>query len=410
MSWVEKIKTGLTITCGDGKQYTPNWMNAKKAIEYNVSEFDFPNIPGTLIKRELVRGRKYSIRLFFQGDDHLDVSEAFEMSARDSRPMILKHPFYGRLVVQPLGFDFDNSQYNITEITGTVVETILEDYPTAVIDPKEEIKNNSITTNGALALSAYSEIQAKGVKPATITRQKSLLEKINAANEKIININSDTEEYYNVYNKAYASIDAISLTPAVTVSLIQSVITAPVEFSTGVTSKLNTLSNNLQSMIDSLVNVLLIDKYMFEANAGTVITAMCQASAAPTDTDYANRDDVLLIIDQLLTAFNTYIDQLDSLQTGNGGAPDSYIPNAEALQGLSNLVNFTLSELFNIAESSKQQRSIILEYDSNWILLAHRFYGLKTDDSTITELMEQNTVGPAEVLQVMKNRKVVYYV
>ena len=30
MSWIDKIKTELIITCGDGKQYKPQWINAVK--------------------------------------------------------------------------------------------------------------------------------------------------------------------------------------------------------------------------------------------------------------------------------------------------------------------------------------------------------------------------------------------
>lgn len=46
MSWIDKIKTELIITCGDGKQYKPQWINAVKTKDYNVAEFEFPEVSG----------------------------------------------------------------------------------------------------------------------------------------------------------------------------------------------------------------------------------------------------------------------------------------------------------------------------------------------------------------------------
>jgi ABC-type Na+ transport system ATPase subunit NatA len=54
--------------------------------------------------------------------------------------------------------------------------------------------------------------------------------------------------------------------------------------------------------------------------------------------------------------------------------------------------------------------SIVLEYDSNWIVLAHRFYGLQSDDSTLTKLIHENGAGLTTMLKVPKNSLIKYYV
>jgi len=74
------------------------------------------------------------------------------------------------------------------------------------------------------------------------------------------------------------------------------------------------------------------------------------------------------------------------------------------------LLNYTLSNLFNIALNAKQERNQILTEDSNWILLTHKFYGLDAEDANIVQLMEQNKAGLSSVLQVEKNTRVYYYV
>jgi hypothetical protein len=79
------------------------------------------------------------------------------------------------------------------------------------------------------------------------------------------------------------------------------------------------------------------------------------------------------------------------------------------LIALNSLINFTVSNLFSIALKAKQERSIVLDKDSNWVLLTHRLYGIDKADKNIEELMKSNDVGLNEILQVKKGRRVVYY-
>ncbi len=109
MSWIEKIKNGIIITCGDGVSYQPNWLNATKLLEWNVAMYEFPELDGTLVKKSKKLGTKYNLELFFQGENHLDDSSAFEKSANDPKPWKIIHPFYGTLNVQAPSFTVDNT-------------------------------------------------------------------------------------------------------------------------------------------------------------------------------------------------------------------------------------------------------------------------------------------------------------
>ena len=101
---------------------------------------------------------------------------------------------------------------------------------------------------------------------------------------------------------------------------------------------------------------------------------------------------------------------LDVIQTDDSDELDSYVPDNQAMQLISSLVNFTLSNLFIIALNAKQERSIVLEADSNLINLAHRFYSLDLDDENIDELILNNNIGINEHLLVKKGRIIRYYV
>lgn len=409
MSWLDKIQTQLTITTGDGRTYTPQWMNAAKAVEYNTAEFEFVGVRGTLVKRGQERGARYSIQIYFTGETHLDTAEAFRESASDPRSWTVEHPFYGQLTVQPISLEFDNTRYNTTEIRGTIVETITEDFPAASVVPEDEIAEQAVATNALIAASVEQDVEREGIPSLSIVRQRALVEKVNADTAQIISDADDTDSYYNSYNEALSAVNNIAAEPLEAMQKTQTLISAPAYFAASVRSRITILASTLNSIITPTYTPNVIDKRLIEANGGTVITSMCLSAATPEADDYRNRDAVIAIVELLLGYYNSYVTYLDSLQTDNGGSPTSYIPDADGMTELSLLVNYTLGNLFNLAIDARQERTLVVEYDTNWVVLAHRLYGLQPDDSTITELMEQNNAGINDMLQVRKNRKIRYY-
>lgn len=412
MSWIDKIKTELIITCGDGKQYKPQWINAVKTKDYNVAEFEFPEVSGTLVSRKKPKGSRYDLEIIFQGENNLDLSQAFEKSADDPRAWILSHPIYDRIIVQPLSLSFDNTKYNVTTIKIPVVETITEDYPKGATVPQDKIINDTEICNETTATATAQKLTATRAKPASVNKMKKFLAKVNAGITKFTNKLADAQSYFNAFNTAFSTVDNLVSAPLAAVRTAQAAITAPVKFQASVTQRMSVLKESLVSLEVSMKNsvVNLSDKILYETLGNTIISAMCETLATPFTGDYGNRNEVIIQIDNLIANYNLYITNLDNLQTDNGGTPTSYIADADSILLLSQLLNYTLSQLFNIALNAKQERNIILEYDSNWIILAHRFYGLKSDDSTINELIKNNNAGLLENLQVRKNRTITYYI
>src|SRR5690606_10899808 len=103
-----------------------------RVLEFNSTEFDFPEVEGTLVDRQLMRGRRFDLNFVFQGEDHLDLAEQFETSCRDKRPWTIQHPIYGRITVQPSTFTLDQGRENVSLFTGQVIETLQDDFPQAV--------------------------------------------------------------------------------------------------------------------------------------------------------------------------------------------------------------------------------------------------------------------------------------
>lgn len=407
MSWIDKVQTDFLITTGDGKEYKVDWVPTSKEVDYNVAEFDFPGVAGTLVQRGQPKGARYDLEVYFQGEENIEQGLDFQQSANDPRPWTIVHPIYGSVTVQPVSLRFDNRAYNITKITGSLIETITQDNPKNTIVPADKIILDNEALNETFANSFVTDVPVPNTNDInTLTANTSSV--YNEVKKKISNT-LDAEAYFNAFNTANAFILDATAFPLECIQKVQAILNAPFQFADSVKNRVNTLVSQFNKLHNSVENLVRRgDKKIYENNAGVTIAAICSGSVMVPD--YKNRNDVVNIIDSITSVYQSYLTGLDSLQSDNGGTVDSYIPNADALIALNDLVNFTLSNLYDIALNSKQERIIFLEDDSNVILLAHRFYGLQADDSTIQQLIDNNNIGLNELLGLRKGREIIYYV
>jgi hypothetical protein len=408
MSWKERTESQLTVTTGDKKQYKPISINHSKSFEFNITQFDFVDITGSLVKRKKRKARKFPIEWYFVGEDHLDTAREFELSSEDERRWIVDHPLYGRILCEPLDLSFDNTDHNITKVTGTILETIDEDNPKSVEEPVDKIIADKATVDEAFAATFANE-----VIPNTDDKGK-LTENVNALyNEgvKSVKNNVDAEAYFNLFNTANAKITRATADPLSAINAVQAAINYPFLFADSVKNRLTVLVNQFNKLRQSIATITSRSgKKIYENNAASLISSMAATAATPQTSDYGNRNDVLNTITPINEAFDSYLTDLDALQNANGGSVDSYIPDPNSLILLNDLVNFTISNLFAIALGAKQERSILLEDDSNAIILTHRFYGLDQQDLNLNLFISQNNVGLNELLLIKKGRKIIYYV
>lgn len=444
MSWVEKIATEFIIKTGDGIDYGRVgtfpllWKNPVKEVEFNIAEFEFPELPGTLVSRGTPKGRRFPLEFYFQGDNHLDQAQRFEKSANDPRAWTVTHPYYGTIIAQPLTLNFDNSVENITKVTGVLIETIVEQNPKGSINPTDKVKTDSVVMSDK-----FSSSFANNVKPDT--RNLNVLStntsQIYKEGKKGLKFDVNAEKYFNLFNDANAKILEVTSKPLEAMRAIEAMINYPSMFVDGVKNRINIISNQfnlLRSTLSSLTRRS--DKKIYEHNGGLIVGAVVLSTVTSFDdtisqgqsdavdlqidddklndeaesdsvrVDYAHRNDAIEAIEIVLDTYSTYLEDLDDLQSDNAGELESYVPDVDAMIALNDLVNFAVSTLLDIALNSRQERSVILEEDSNAILLTHRFYGLQEDDSTLDEFIRTNNIGLNELLHIRKGRRIVYYV
>jgi len=406
MSWLEKIQTEFIIQTGDGKQFKPTWVRSTFKSEYNVASFNFPDVEGTLVKRGTVMGREFNLIIIFQGEDNIEQGLDFWESTKNRKPWVIQHPYYGQIIVQPSTLQFDNSQLNVTQITGNVLETIPEENPRSSIAPTETIKRTVEEMEDTLAESLDETPSAADVDLADINNQKFY-----KTGFPIIEIPEEFENYYNVFNAASAAITTAISTPITFMRTIVALINYPANFTLGVQIRLNQLLEQWEALTSTVENLFdTSSKKIFQAQGAANIAAMCYTAATPLSGNYSNNSQVISVITQLIETYDSYLENLDALQSENAGNPENWVPDAAILFELSNLVTLTVSNLFDIALSAKQQRSIILEKDDNIITLTHRLYGLDPDDKNMEELIINNGWGLNNILQIKKGTIVYYYI
>ncbi len=409
MSWLEKYKTEYVVTTGDGQQFYPKWFNARKAVEYNTAIYEYLEVPGSEIIRGQPKGTLYSFEIVFDGENHLTTADTFDKAAADPRPWTIAHPLYGSITVQPTALSYDNSVLSLTKIVGTVIETITEDGLRVSDNPANVIAAEVDNTNTVFAetyanttIPTASDASSLSAQTTTIYNQ----------GKKATTDAASKQNYLNLFNRVSSKITNLVNEPLEAMRTVQALINYPSQFTNNIKNRLDTFIKQYELLQNSLTGIFDRNgKKQYESTGGAIITGMAETTVTNiAASDYQNRNEVLAVAQQLFSTYELYVTDLDSLQSEDGNELESYIPDATALRTLSQLVSYTLSNLFIIAEGAKQQRTIILSEDTDVVQLAHKLYGLDQDDSTIDYLIETNSIGKNQLMLLKKQTKIVYYV
>lgn len=421
MAWIEKIKTDLSLKFGDGNTYTPKWVNATKKYESNYTEFIFKGLSGSFVDRRLPRGTRYELELYFDAtaingvsQDNLDLSDAFFKSSIyndgiKSPSITLVHPFYGQLQVQSLGWEFDNTDLNVTKISGTVIETLQEfglAYPESkpdVIQAKAQavIRTFSDTYNRVVAIPSAQDI---------LSQSQSANAVIDSETGFII-LQSDLDKLQNAYNAAngFIAMGEAAINQGInTFGYLAYLATLPATFAMTVVNRIAFLTaciNNLT--FNSLLSTT--QKLLWEEMAGLFQSSMYVSSVTGITNDYKNANDVISVADGLIAQYNAYMANLDTLQTATGGQLNSYFPDPANIQAITDIFLYTINALYDIAANSKKQYTVYLPQDSDIITVAYQYLGLQPDDSTIDAIINLNNLTLDEFITLPKGRAITYY-
>lgn len=410
MSWINDIQDKIfEIVTGDGKSYFPKWRNAVKTREYNVAQFDFIGVEGSYVDRRKAKSRRFELEFYFDGENAVDLGNNFEISARDKRKWLLKHPFYGDIYCQPLSLTQDNSQYNVSRFIVPVVETLPEGYPKYDIEFADVIVETQVSAN---------DLQAEAFASADVMDRNALqntTEYLDSVFSDMIDDENDLNTFKALVDTAVVDIGDVTASATQIIRSMQNLINYPATVMQTVKSRFNVFSEAVETLIENITGIAATsrtraEKVQFEAVVGGLITAQQIVCSTEIEGFYFTRQDVIDQQDLLLADYDSFLEVLDENQSDRADTEDAYVPDFESINEIENIVFLSVANLYTIAFEAKQERIFINDRDSNAILLSHKFYGTDTDDENLEYFIDTNNIGLNEILNIRKGREILYYV
>jgi hypothetical protein len=405
MSWKDKLENiQFTIKTGDGKEWFPLFKTGEKSKEFNTSIYDFIDVPKSLVERKQPKSSKYPLTFWFDGENHVETAEEFENSANDKRYWIITHPYYGTIKGQPISITRNDVNLNITEISIDFWESIVFDFPKSnlsvqdnTLTKKDAVLDNCAVSYSGRKVQATEDIQKN--KDATLLIAKSF-EKIQG---------DDTfSEYQNALSKALKANDKLLSDSFDAILKTQVLIDSPSDYERTVKEKISAYKSVFTSL-NTILNTV-ADKLFYESMGASTMACYCNAAVNyEFGVDYVTALEVESVASDLIQIYDSYLQLLDNASTSNYVVEVGYQPNPIVQTQLNDLILYTLSNLYNVAFESQQERIVYVEKDTNIVLLTHRYLGLASDEN-IETFRKINDIKLKELFKIKKDRKIKYYV
>lgn len=401
MSWKESINIAFKITTGDDKDYFPLLSQDNSgSMEMNSGSFEFSGVDGSLVKRKSTNGETFPLIFSFTGDDHLDVSEAFRLSAKNKKPWAIQHPKYGTRNVHPITIKWDDKRLNETVFQVSVKETIIRNYPNAL-----RSKEDSIQTLSDDAILTAAASFGLAIKEVTTEDKLVITDSIDRTYEQYKQFSTTTEDatqLENAYNEALNAVDDISAN----IDIVQAFIAIPIDYSSSVSVRIAQLVRAYDEVKSDVSNFNL--KEYFQCIAATIISAVCGVSIKPSDGDYNRRKDIDQVTGEIDDLYSDYITTLDEIKDENLSLTDAFNPDPDTVNDLEKTVNESIANLNEVIFGALIENIYEVPTDTNIILLSQLLLG-RVSDENIAELLSINDFTRDQLLQVKKGTDVTYF-
>lgn len=408
MSWLDNIEhTIFTIRTGDGKLFMPDLpINYETNKEFNTATFEFIDQPGALIVRKLVRARKFPLVFYFQGDQNIEFADDFDKSANDPRAWVVRHPQYGDITGQPVSIRRDDSKLNATEITVDFWETITTSLPVAFIATADQI----IRLQGIFHLISPVNYASKvKLKPADVSTVMSFANNLTGIVKKGLDAAHYTEFVTSV-NTMMAAVNNLILAPVDVIAAIHNVILLPSKLELSVALRIQMIGAIYQSVARLLSDASTANnKAFFETAAGIAAASLAQTITTPLDGDYLTRNDVANATANLTNMYADYLATLDASYVAIGDTANSFSASQETQTSLQDVVLQTLVNMDLVAFNAKVERLVMLDRDSNLIVLTHKYMGLDPADKNLETFRTINNLKNTFLFLVEKGTQIKYY-
>lgn len=405
MSWQDRLQNiDFKITTGDGKSFEPLWINGESSIEFNAKKYEFINVPGSRIDRKRPKGENFPLQFYFQGSDNIEQVANFIKSAKDPRPWKVQHPFYGNITGQPLKISRYDDNYNVTRIVVDFWETLTGDFPKSKVSSRDLIQSK-VTDLKTAGVTSYVSGAAPSSRDILTIKEntKDVSAKFNR-----IQTTETSIEYRNTFATSIKLVDNLIAEPGKLIESNQKLVSLPATYDQPVATRINTLGiafDELKSMLGTRN-----DKYYVESQGSTIIGSMSTAAMTPQADDYTTRSQVNAVAQKISTVYSDYLETMDNAQVDRYDVANAWSQNSTLQQILSEVVQDTLANLYQLAFESKQEMVVEVPAQTNLIVAAHKYMGLDATDENLERFRTINNIRNDELFRIHKGRQLKYFV
>lgn len=442
MTWETRLRqAAFTPKGGTRIPFTCNLMARDTPLRGSVHEF--PGVNEAYVQRTGHGSRKYPMRAYFSGPDHDLLALLFEAAILADGVGTLEHPRFGPVRVVPFG-DVGRREDLVVEANQTIVEvtfwsTLEAIYPSADANPQNEILAAIARFNAASALQFGNAVQLgsvvnRAVEAATV---RSLLRQVGEALDGVSSsVASVRDTFRDATETVNQGMDVLVGKPLLLAQQISNLIQAPARAIDGLSSRLEGYGLMMDSIfgspagapasrINSTTSLLSIrnrvandwhtaDLFTMNALAGSVIAV----TAPPLDANgrpvrapiFQTRAQAIAAAATLEEQLTTLIETRDTQIAALGDLPAlgaDQLDSGEAYQQLRNAAALAVGNCIKQSFSSVPERSITIDRPRTIIDVCGQVY--KTVDSRLDFLIETNGLTGAEILELPRGKKILYY-
>lgn len=442
-TWEDRVR-GAAYTCPNGTRFVFKYEDLSRETPLRNAWFEFPLIDNAYGQQNGFGSRSYPMRCYFVGPQCDLLATAFEAGLMQRGIGRLEHPVYGTIDVIPDGSIVRNDALKsaanqaIVEITFKTTTGIV--FPDATKDPQNEILALIAGFDVASAQSFADHVNIKKV-----THRTSLIQGIRKTLDGISKtigglssaVSSVNREFQNIRSTVNYGLDVLVGQPLLLARQVKNLISAPSRALLGIQNRLDgysDLADNIfgsksgrpleqlahgSSMLTRRTAILndfhTSDLVVSQAVASSVIAATTAPVNAAGEsqldaTRFDTRAKAIAAASQISNMFDALVAWRDECFAGFSdiaGVDAALVDTGESIQALQNSVAMTIGYLVRVAFTLKTERSIILDRPRTIIDLCGELYG--SVDDRLDFLIATNDLTGSEILEIPRQRKIVYY-
>ena len=425
-------------TAPSGKEFIFFWEKQNRTTELKTGVFPFPDRDGAHVQHQGGGAISYAMTCIFNGDNHVNTANNFELALHERDIAELQHPVYGIKKVIPTGnISRDNdliSSINESTVTVTFTETIISDPVNLEAVTADELAASFNELLEAAAADFAASLTVENISEI-LQIQSSLNVQTNILNDNLSALVPDEPSFLTTIGELKSSIksmfknaEKLTVNSLNTARLILNAMKLPSKVSINVLEKMRgytILIAQIQNQfrndpfgINNIKNAFASTRLVL-SGAVTSIALGSALGIAQNATDNKQEENkggggsggilsreaavaTALQLKELLSTIQNYEDE--KIERNN--FVDS---NATAYFMLNELIYNSINLIFNVALSLPMKRIIKLDYDRNIIELCAEIYG-SVDNFFIDKLIVENNLSIDDLEIIPMGREVFYYV